>query len=57
MIKLNALIIALLLGTFMNCALANGGLDTIYGCYQKNNGQLRIVSQSSQYLPSEVPII
>jgi len=30
--------------------------DVIYGCYQKNNGQLRIVGNTSECRKSEVPI-
>jgi parallel beta-helix repeat protein len=30
--------------------------DVIYGCYQKNNGQLRIVENTSECKKSEVPI-
>ena len=30
--------------------------DVIYGCYQKNHGQLRIVSNPNECLPSENPI-
>ncbi len=30
--------------------------NEIYGCYQKKNGQLRIVSKSRACLPSEIPI-
>jgi hypothetical protein len=30
--------------------------DMIYGCYQKNNGQLRIVGNTSECKKSEVPI-
>ena len=34
----------------------NGYGDVIYGCYQKNNGQLRIVGDTSECRKSEVPI-
>ncbi|MCJ7783750.1 MAG: hypothetical protein MUP41_07430, partial [Desulfobacterales bacterium] len=34
----------------------NGYGDVIYGCYQKNNGQLRIVGNTSECRKSEVPI-
>jgi hypothetical protein len=30
--------------------------NVIHGCYQKNNGQLRIVSGSGECRPSEIPI-
>jgi len=30
--------------------------DVIYGCYQKNNGQLRIVENTSECKKSEIPI-
>lgn len=48
--------IVLSLGTFMVCSLTYADDNTIYGCYKKNDGQLRIVKQASQCLPSEVPI-
>src|SRR5512137_2237211 len=34
----------------------NGYGDVINGCYQKNNGQLRIVEDTSECRKSEVPI-
>ena len=56
MIKLSALVIGLLSVILLNYSLAAGNTNVIFGCYQKNNGQLRIVKQSSLCQPSEVPI-
>lgn len=46
-------IFVFLLITWLPCY---GEDNVIYGCYKKNNGQLRIVSNHSECLPSELPI-
>jgi len=42
--------------TFAICLSVSADDTTIYGCYKKMNGQLRIVGKGSKCLPSEVPI-
>ena len=48
-----ALVVAILVITDFPCQGAN---NVIYGCYQKNNGQLRIVEKPSECRASEIPI-
>jgi len=38
------------------CTLSYADDNTIFGCYKKNEGQLRIVDQAGKCLPSEIPI-
>jgi len=45
-----------LLSTLVFSSLSYTNDKIIYGCYKKNNGQLRIVTQSGGCLPFEVPI-
>jgi hypothetical protein len=47
------LVIGMLVVTSPNCQGAN---NVFYGCYQKNNGQLRIVEKPSECRASEIPI-
>ncbi len=47
------MILAMLVIMVFPCYGADG---LIYGCYQKNNGQLRIVNKTSECRPSEVAI-
>ncbi len=54
--RLCVLLIVLLLGTFVVCTLSYADDNMIYGCYKKNDGQLRIVDQTGKCLPSEIPI-
>ncbi|HSB07815.1 MAG TPA: hypothetical protein VLK23_21745 [Thermodesulfobacteriota bacterium] len=54
--RLGVFSIVLSLGALMVCSLAYADDNTIYGCYKKNDGQLRIVKQGSHCLPSEAPI-
>lgn len=46
----------ILFGALAICLPVYADDNTIYGRYKKNGGQLRIVSQGSTCLPSEVPI-
>lgn len=45
-------LVLLIVGVFPGKAMAKD----IYGCYKKNNGQLRIVGNHTECLPSELPI-
>lgn len=54
--RLIFMISIVLLTTFVFSSLSYTNDKIIYGCYKKNNGQLRIVTQSGGCLPSEVPI-
>ena len=50
---------AIVLGTILAFSLvlgSNSYAETIYGCQQKNDGQLRIVGNSGACRPSETPI-
>jgi len=47
------LMLGFLLVTWLPCQADD---NVIYGCYKKNNGQLRIVSDHSKCRPSELPI-
>lgn len=49
-----ATFLTLALAAFQPCQAEDG---VTCGCYQKNHGQLRIVGDCSECLPSEVPII
>ena len=49
-------ILAVSLVAGIYCNGANGADDPINGCYQKNNGQLRIVKHPSECRPAEVAI-
>ena len=42
--------------TLIVCFLSYANDNVIYGCYKKNGGQLRIVNDANECLPSEVPI-
>jgi len=53
--------IAIITGTILSVLVftefpGHGDQNIIYGCYQKNNGQLRIVKNQNECKPSEVPI-
>lgn len=53
----NALMLLVILScTFAICLSVYADDTTIYGCYKKNGGQLRVVPQGSKCLPSELSI-
>ncbi len=54
--RLGVLIIVSLIGTLVSYSTSYAGDNTIYGCYKKNDGQLRIVNQGDPCLPSESSI-
>jgi len=55
--KRSALIIpAALFMTLMICFLSHANDNAINGCYKKNGGQLRIVNDAKECLPSEISI-
>lgn len=56
MIKQAIMIMAVICIVFVAWLPCQGEDNLIYGCYQKNHGQLRIVNDHSQCLPSELPI-
>ncbi len=49
-------ILIIIFSTLVIHVLSQANDNVIYGCYKKNNGQLRIVQASSQCQPSENPI-
>jgi hypothetical protein len=49
-------VVSLILLVFSLPILSYADNVVIYGCYQKNNGQLRIVNSTDQCRPSELPI-
>jgi len=50
------MLLLILFSIFAICLPIYADDSTIYACYKKNNGQLRIVNQGSKCLPSEVLI-
>jgi hypothetical protein len=56
MIKQTITMMAVICILFVAWLPCQGEDNLIYGCYQKNHGQLRIVSNHSECLPSELPI-
>ncbi len=54
--KASLILTLILFSTFVICLPIYADDSTIYGCYKKNNGQLRIVGQGTKCLPSELPI-
>jgi hypothetical protein len=55
--KLSLIIVAVTVMIAFTGMLNKGEAGSIYGCYKKNNGQLRIVSSSGKCLPSEKQIV
>lgn len=55
--KLSFIIVAVTVMIAFTGMLNKGEAGSIYGCYKKNNGQLRIVSSSGKCLPSEKQIV
>ncbi len=55
--KLSLIIVAVTVIIAFTGMLNKGEAAEIYGCYKKNNGQLRIVNSSGKCLPSEKPIV
>ncbi len=54
--KCALMLLLILFSTFAICLPVYPDDSTIYGCYKKIDGQLRILNQGSKCLPSEVPI-
>ncbi len=55
--KLSLIIVAVTVMIVFTGMLNKGEAGSIYGCYKKNNGQLRIVSSSGKCLSSEKQIV
>lgn len=54
--RLALILTTVLFNIFTIYFLSYASDNIIYGCFKKNEGQLRIVKQGSRCLPSEVPI-
>ncbi len=54
--KHGLMLLLILFSIFAICLSVYADDSTIYGCYKKMGGQLRIVDQGSRCLPSELPI-
>jgi hypothetical protein len=55
--KLSLIIVAVTVVIAFTGMQSKGEAAEIYGCFKKNNGQLRIVSSSGKCLPSEKQIV